>query len=171
MGFGAVGTGTPMGGSEWEGWTLHRGHSHAPGTRPLRLKLGRTFGWRKYGLPPPHPLPPPKPGMIQFQAGSTPFFWGKASTQCPPCRLCAGKAACTGGSPHRQSPAAKKPLCTFPQPPHCHGPRARTGADPGQWGGSRRPFMLEPWTREPPPSGVRRSNMRTSDCWWRRFLF
>ena len=24
------------------------GHSHAPGTRPLRLKLGRTFGWRKF---------------------------------------------------------------------------------------------------------------------------
>ena len=32
-----------------DGWvSKKRWHSHAPGTRLLKLKLGRTFGWRKF---------------------------------------------------------------------------------------------------------------------------
>ena len=32
-----------------DGWVKKkRWHSHAPGTRLLKLKLGRTFGWRKF---------------------------------------------------------------------------------------------------------------------------
>ena len=125
MGLGAVGTGTPMGGSEWEGWTLHRGafpcsrdpaveveawshlrveevyldgwvskkrwHSHAPGTRLLKLKLGRTFGWRKFAstvgskkkghrtyiLP---PCPPPCVGGLWTGWGRRPF---KSRQVCP----------------------------------------------------------------------------------------
>ena len=38
-----VGIGPPAGGSDSDGWTLCWGHSHAPGTRHVRLKLGRTF--------------------------------------------------------------------------------------------------------------------------------